>query len=243
MPRLGKMNLKTGSFTLSEKDISGGIYWPVLLKNKTDNLEIAYIGTFYRQNMLLTIKEKDFLDFSSIKQTKEESVNVADFKASLKQDSGSERRNDSSSPFVFCGLEQKSSSYNPYRLSNFLFLPVGIYKSENLPHLSDKKETFGSSFFLAGVTLVRSDPWLSSIKDIDLFTAGWDFFTNSIGVEYKTSPHFGTDIFSSSFDFKTEFDLNGYGWKISSADATLQSVFNVGRMSSVFFTHCGAQVG
>ena len=245
MPRLGKMNLKTGSFTLSEKDISGGIYWPVLLKNKTDNLEIAYIGTFYRQNMLLTIKEKDFLDFSSIKQTKAESGKVADFKVPLKkQNSGSERRNDSSSPFVFCGLEQKSSSYNPYRLSNFLFLPVGIYKRENLPHLSDKKETFGSSFFLAGVTLLRSDPWLSSIKDIDLFTAGWDFFTNSIGVEYKTSPHFGTDIFSSSFDFKTEFDLNGYGWKISSTDATLQSVFNVGRKSSVFFTNkSSAKIG
>ena len=54
MPRAGIMEIESGLISLSSQDLSGGVYEPVFWNDK-----IVYLGKFYRQNRLLSMKKNE----------------------------------------------------------------------------------------------------------------------------------------------------------------------------------------
>ena len=213
MPRPGLLNVESGELRLFNQDISGGVFEPVL--NEDD---IVYIGKFYRQNRLLSIKNintQEWLSSSLNQNTIQDSVDVENlpFKEG--------RQFNTTLP---------SKSYNPFPyLTQGIFIPVSTYQTEYFGINADYVSNAGTSYL--GFTWLTANPWTEGSSDLYLFTSGWNALSNAVGLELQIKKGTATSLFSSQLDIKSEFDSKG--WKVSGGNLSLSSNVYAGRISSI----------
>lgn len=215
MPRLGKLDPKSGDFTFSKTDLSGGIFNPVVVNNNGKEKYI-YIGTFFNENRILSFDS----DSKILADTKIVNNGVK---------SGS--RISKKEQTVFTDISSVSEHYN--RMKNIhhgVIIPASLYSANMIG------ENYGSSsnsqFLPVGISYVTSNPWNggNTFDDLLLLTAGWGPLTNSFGVEARLNLGTGTSALITSVDLKSEFDRNG--WKQSGGEFKLTSGFNFGKTST-----------
>lgn len=208
MPRLGLVNKEDGSFELEENDISGGVYYPVMLSNAKN--DFAYIGEFYRQNCILTKSDENLTEkISLVTPPQSEALATADF-APINFYSGAEK---STIP---------SKKYNPLPF----YLQGYWYPYSALTNHSYTPEYTTSYQLPFGFTWVSSNPWGSNTVEID---AGYSLQTNSVMLQLNYNSGTDTKLLSYSAAGSSEFDR--HGWKKATGDLHLYSELPLGPMS------------
>lgn len=204
MPRLGMLNLDTKEFSLSQKDLSGGVYSPVKWGQ-----EIVYIGRFLNQNRILKMDSQDDFEISgaivSNQLTKEENQEQFTQEYEIPE----------------------SEKLNCFKyLTRGLWLPVSIYETEYFgPNYGAVKQ----NDVALGVSYMTGMPWSTGTSDSLIFTGGWNFIKETAGLELIANSGTSTSLLANTATIKTEFDSKG--WKFSSASLSTSSSFHFGKTS------------
>lgn len=221
MARLGMLNLKNGVFSLSNKDISGGIFNPVSV-NIGDGQRLVYIGCYFNENRILT--------FESSSEIIKDCENITSL-----ENIATELENPTALEITQFKNTDISSIEKPYKtfenLHKGIILPFSIYSSEMIGENFGKQSP--SQMLPIGITYASANPWNNGGVNDDLLiiTGGWSFLTNSFGFETLINQGTSTSLLLTSLSLKTEFD--GLGWKQSSGELTLGSGFHFGTLSSL----------
>ncbi|MBQ9630854.1 MAG: hypothetical protein IJR49_04635, partial [Treponema sp.] len=247
LPRFGKMTVSQQilegeqivKFSLQEKDISGGVFNPVVLATN----EIAYAGEFFEDTRLF-LTDNNFLtnkvvtlskkvsdntqenDWSQTEFSLNRKENDSDKSESDNKNSEDDNKNFESENFAFL---QNSKKYNPLKFySKGIFLPVSIARTHN-PHTQEERT------LPFGFTYASSNPWSSKLF---LISAGYSIFSNSAALEFN----FGLDavpngtetqVFNYNISNQVEFDRQGF--KQTSHEFQFSSVIPVGNISHIIF--------
>lgn len=232
LPRLGVLELaegllSSGDVKLQTADISGGVHFPVCLDSSRDELELAFIGTFYLENRLLT---------STLSRLALEPP------VPVQEQNGLERRHQLLEPAPSLTSSQQetplpateqaweemaplpSSSYNPFRYyGRGVFLPLALNLAT--PHYGSTRDPMALPL---GVTWMTSNPWLMGVM-----TASLGYGVDSRSVAYNLSYQNGTDtsLFQYRLEHGSEFDVTGAGWLHSTVTAEGTTSLPVGRIS------------
>lgn len=193
MPRLGSLNLEDGAFSLQEEDVSGGVYYPVAIPESD---EVAYVGTFYRENRLFTT---DASEHSAI-YVDEEADGGDEVADSADESDGG----DEASIEIASSVPLQYEEYNQFKYyTKGYWFPVSQMKTTS--YTPDYVTQYGMDM---GATYYTSNPW-----DADAITlsAGWSntAATGILGIGYGSSDGPGTLAYS--VEGTTEF--NPKGWK------------------------------
>ncbi len=188
MPKLGKLLLNKNQFHLWNKNLSGGIFYPV-----KDAGKIIYIGNFYHQNRIFTKNEKE--------------IHYDIFPAINKLDENFEKK-----------LEAQDDDFKlpseTYKFSKYLFkgtfLPFSIMESNSY----DYEHLSGDYSLPLGFTFLSKNPWDSSTI---LFSLGYGLQTNSFGARLYYLSGTSTSLLNYGFDTSFEFDKLGFKQTNSSA--------------------------
>ena len=205
LPRFGILDLTNETFSLSDKNISGGIYTPVEY-----NGQIYYTGKFYKESRLLELKEpfQNMTVFDNYENYETEENQAGDnINASVVAMLGTPISYDTS---IVTQIPSQPFSPFPY-LCKGLFFPIGGINT-NTPAL--------------GFTYLTSLPWYSSIT---LISAGYDIKTNTAVFELDYQSGTDTNLFNYAFGTITEVD--NLGLKKVSATANVSSGIDFGKMS------------
>ena len=234
MPRLGVFNISHQTFALSSQksEISGGIFEPVVFGN-----DLAFIGQFYRFSRILKIPDFEnntaFFDFSSYKTSSYNPHNKYN-QYNKDNDADDELLDEKmlENQIASDNLENfNPKKYNPLKyVFGGLFLPFSQYTTEYFGY--NAYETVLSDYLL-GVTFLTSAPWTGGSDSLYYATVGYDFLTNSFGVELNGQNATFSNLFSIKYDVKSEF--NNKGWKNSGASITANLNFETGNTSTISF--------
>ena len=212
MPRAGIMEIESGLISLSSQDLSGGVYEPVFWNDK-----IVYLGKFYRQNRLLSMKKNEG------GQTEKITAELFD----------SEKKSAEELQPLLERTSLVSESFNPLPyLFKGLFLPFSIYNmtfSDITPKVNSLS-TFMDNYFL-GATYITSSPWSDGSTDLITLTGGFNVVKKTFGTHLSLQNGTSTSLLRSKTDFKAEFDESG--WKQGEVTLLLQSVIRTGNISSI----------
>lgn len=217
LPRLGIMNAESGALRLSDEDISGGVFEPVLYKG-----EVVYIGEFYRQNRILCM---------DVARGEAESAGVAVSELSAWNEIETAAGEDETTATISLdALAASSKKYNalPY-LTRGIFLPVSSYQTEYFGINADYASPVSTSFL--GITYITANPWTEGSSDLYTLTAGYNAASNAVGADLQIAKGTSTSLFSSLTDLKSEFDSKG--WKQSGGTLTLSTNLCFGRFSTI----------
>lgn len=205
-PRFGKLDLTDGKFTLSQQDISGGVYYPVY-----QNQTLVYIGQFYRQNKIFTagprftqrIQEYPSQETELLKETAEP-------------------------------LPQQTVELAPYKdFSDFdyafkgLIIPVSFMSTSGVMTSAE----LSSIWLPLGLTYITSMPWDSGELTI---TGGYGIKsqTGGFGIVYKG----GTDTSLFNYQLESTLLLDKEGFVKSQVIATVASSLSFGKRSAFGLT-------
>ena len=209
LPRLGKYDIKSGRLSLSEKDISGGVYEPLFWNNR-----LVYIGEFYRQNRILILK-----DFSAISDTTE----GPDLPALAAEESRQPETQSNQ-------LNINSKAYNPFAyLFRGMLIPVGNYSPDFIgPDASESADIFA---YRLGGTYITATPWTSGSTELYMLTAAYDIKAKTTGAALTINKGTDTSLFQTQTEIKSEF--NSEGWKQGGGSFTASSSLGVGNNSKI----------
>jgi len=191
MPRAGYLDLEKGEFVLSQDDISGGMYYPVVCED-----QLFYVGEFYEFNRLFR-KDNYFentISYGALIESTAEDINFAG--------EGLQVVN-----LPNLSEEENVYKYNPFRyMKRGLWLPFGIGSSESY----DSKHR--SSYFMpVGFTYYTKNPWDNMIFAL---SGCYGFSTDSYGIDVLIgSQNMGvgsTNAFQWNIENFLEFDSNGF---------------------------------
>lgn len=211
LPRAGIMELDSGLISLSPQDLSGGVFEPVFWNDK-----IVYVGEFYRQNRLLSMKD---IELDSVPAFVTE-VSASDFE----ELSYGERT----------ALESKRLIHIPYYFKG-IFLPFSIYNADlsniiyKLRSATDYK-VFLDNYFL-GATYITASPWSDGTTNLITVTGGYNTVSKTFGAAVSVKNSMATSLLQSQTDLKAEF--NDKGWKQGEVSLLLQSTFRTGNISTI----------
>lgn len=181
MPKLGKLSLNKNEYFLWNKNLSGGIFYPV-----KDSGKIIYIGKFYNQNRIFSKNESEiYYDI---------------LPAQNKLDDSFEKK-----------LEPKDDNFKlpseTYKFSRYLlkgtFLPLSVMESNSY----DYEHLNGNYSMPLGFTFLSRNPWDSSTI---LFSLGYGVQTNSFGARLYYMSGTSTSLLNYGFDTSFEFDKLGF---------------------------------
>lgn len=209
MPRLGSLQLSSGLFSLDSRDISGGIFEPVFWNN-----QVVYIGDFYRQSRLLCLEPETGPDVAARVDVNAESDRNAD-------DPGYGPA--PSAPEAIITIPSKP--YNPFPyLTRGILIPASNYSSD---YFAINADYIPPSYSLPlGLTYITANPWTEGSSDLYTFTAGWNLYTDSLGLALTINKGTATSLLQSSTVIKSEFDKRG--WKQSGVNFTVTSFVEAG---------------
>ena len=233
LPRLGFLDLQTDSFSLSQENISGGVYSPVIMENiwykgqSSEQGQVLYIGQFFNQNRILRLNEneQEYLVISddSLSPLENAETGVGESEASIV-----------SGAVVL--MPQEELPYKPYSYSNYIFdgflFPYPFVSSRNFINHGD----MGSYDMSYGFTYFTSTPWTSGITKL---AGGYGPSTKSgaFSLEYQG----GTDTSVIGYDIASSVEFDKHGFKQTYAMATVSSSFNFGKRSA-FLVSAAADV-
>lgn len=203
MPRFGNLSPETNELLLSNEDISGGIFYPLVF-NYADTQRVAFMANFYEESAIFETDNKSEIFTNCEKITLDIINKEYQFNNHLENHADSKG-------FL---LEEDYKWYK--NLYGGLFIPFSFYENDVLLPF--------------GATFATSNPWSNGADDLLILTAGWGYATNSVGIEAIINKGTATSLFSYSLDLKTEFDKKG--WKESSGLGTFSSGFNFGKKST-----------
>lgn len=180
MPQLGKLNLNSKNFNLWEKNLSGGVFSPILYKSA-----IVYAGNFYQQNRLFTKTE------SEITYTIKAATVIT-----LNSESGTDEYYNS----------KDSIPYTPFHKSKYFF-KGGFIPVSTMQSVSYDPDHLGSYYLPLGITFLTNNVWDGSQTS---FTAGYGPQTNSFGTKIDYSSGTSTSLFTYSLSAALEVDGKGF---------------------------------
>ena len=210
LPRLGYLDLSDGTYSLSEENISGGVYTPVEYQG-----HLYYTAKFYKETRLFELLSPA----GKLTQYKEavatqglESESVVPELVSVVPELVS----------VVPELSRRELPYKPFSPFSYAFegllLPIGgITSTSSTPTL--------------GFTYLTTLPWYSSITAI---SGGYDI-SSKAGL-FDFSYQSGTDTGLFQYIVNSSFAVDGEGFKYFSANGTANSVFDFGTVSAVSLT-------
>ena len=218
LPRAGCLNSQTGVLRLSNEDISGGVWEPVLC-----NDEIVYVGSFYRQNRLLCMNNVTVAAGrveNSVNEKLPETI----------AENGVENASVTDGEHSLSALIAASSNYKalPYFLRG-IFIPVGRYKTDSFGINAYYTDGLSSSCY--GFTYMSANPWTEGSSDLYTLTCGWNALSKGLGLGLQVSKGTASSLFQSTTEIKSEFDPKG--WKQSSGTLSLATNLNFGRFSTI----------
>lgn len=219
MPRFGELFTDSGgsaSMKLQSDDVSGGVYWPVMLMNG----RIAYSGGFYRDRRLITFDPGKINADTRIVygDEKADAPAVAPFSEDTVETGGI-----SNTVPAFPQL-QNAKKYNPFEYyRKGLLLPF----SDNATY-AYKDGGFTTVALPCGVTYASSNPWSSGITEL---SAGYNPLTDSGAVKTYFTSGTATSLFTYSLYSQIEFDRYGYKQTMNILD--FSSELPVGTVSRI----------
>lgn len=229
MPRLGKLEILTKQFFLSDEngDLSGGIFNPIFIDN-----QIIYLGQFYRFSRILQIPDVSaFFDYNS-SIIKCESFAYHKFDSSYSDQIDNVTSLNSSEILFednYSDFIPKSQKFNSWKyLFDGIFLPFSVFTPESFGTAIINP----SAYNYAGVSFITSQPW-SDGSNFYTSTFGWNLFNNSFGISIYASDSILSNLISTNYELKTEF--NSEGWKYCTGMINNQLTFQVGNVSSLYF--------
>ena len=235
LPRLGKLNLTTGEIFLQQKDISGGITYPVAIPSQAIKTEEAVVtaekaeaGNFAGQT------KKDIASDSIIWAGKF-------FKQSRLLCGVMETTNATAAVNITpvepsATVTTNAATVNTSDFSPEPFKGIHNYGQIIIPYSSLTSTTYGDtivSYSLpVGFTLMSGLPW----EDADFtLAAGYGWKTNSVGLDFQISGGSQTSVFQYSTELSSEFDANG--WKQSAGYLGVSTTFGLGRNAFMGFSN------
>lgn len=203
MIRFGKVDLANDTISLSNQNISGGIFYPVGLNQN----EIAYVANFAKEYRLLKkqIQPETMQEFS----VETIAMNNDDF-------SNEERK----LPLELPG--ERKYKQNEH-LNRGVLLPLGTVVSNSFGENGSSQITLP-----IGLTYITSNPWGGTVY---YGSVGYGVGTNSAGINLGVQGGADNTFFRYSIDTVNEFDKNG--WKNSSLSLGLSSEFSVLKKSAI----------
>lgn len=207
MPRLGSFNLDEQTYALSDTDISGGVYYPVSVNNS-----IVYIGNFYHENRILTIKD-DTVPVAAVGPVAADSDEVA---------AEGPVAPVSSAP-ALPPLPTAELPYEEYK--GYKFFTQGFWlPGSTLSTSTIMPEYITSTPMDLGFTYMTGTPFQSNLLTV---SGGYAFSTNSymLGAEYTG----GTDTSLFKYDVYDAVEFNDHGWKKLFATGDVSSNLQVGK--------------
>ena len=222
LPRLGKVELdeEGAELYLSDSDISGGVFAPVLWKDR-----IVYTGEFLRQNRLLIMEDSCEWD-SSLSEASRAGLSAADELSPAGSASLSNPAGEGDLP----SLSIPSKAYNPFPyIFRGLLIPIGTYESDYFGENTKSDSLFDN--FYPGLTYLTANPWTDGGSELYSLTGGWNPVSQTFGTALSITEGTATSLFSSQTQLKSEFDKRG--WKQGGAILTLSSSISTGRISSI----------
>lgn len=216
LPRYGFLDLKDNCFALSDQNISGGIYYPLLQSSS----KLFYIGQFYRQNRILILKEGEekFKYYEARPFVNAEAAETAEA-------AGAEKAG-----------ELPYKPFNPFAYAfKGLLLPVSSAVSSNFMNFG----SVSSYSCLLGFTYATSLPWTTGIFTT---SAGYGFDTGSGVFSFDYQGGTGTSLFT--YDLASSLELDKHGFKQASGNISLSSGFDFGtRYAMLFSANAGLNYG
>lgn len=210
LPRLGVLSLETGTVWLSEQNISGGVYYPVL-----QNGQIFYIGQFFRQNRLLSLAGEGEGTTASVE------------KLELLKPAPAQNIITTLPPDILSAPTFPAQPFSRWQYAfKGLLLPIASLKSREFITLGG-----GRSFDIdKGVTYITALPWDSGIFQL---TGGYGSLTQSggFGITYQN----GTDTSLFNYQLDASLELDGSGFKQTHGEAIAASTIDFGKRSAVGF--------
>ena len=219
LPRAGFMNADTGALRLSNEDISGGVWEPVLW-----NDEIVYIGQFYRQNRLLRMNDVavesggvensgNARGVSGVSGVSAADVNVAEY--------------DEKS---IAALNASARPYDPFQyFARGIYIPVSSYKSDNYVEAAD--DIIENYATLLGFTYITANPWADNNSDLYTITGSWNPLLKWVGLDLQIKKGTSSSLFSTLTEVKAESGPNGWWYMGGNFSAVLN--FSFGRFSTI----------
>lgn len=208
LPRYGQLNPATAEYLLDTRDISGGVYYPVV--NPENQKQIVYVAKLFMQNKLYWT---DSIQNNQLKKEKARTVNAV--ATQVKESSplfNQEQLLDSKDYF---------GSFKYY--TKGLLLPYSNLESISYTEVENQS-------LLLGLQYTTSNPWDSNSIILE---AGYGLTSHSgaIGLTYTN----GTDseLFKYSVSGMAEFDASGF--KQTHGVFLAQSVIPFARVSNLLF--------
>lgn len=204
LPRLGLLDLQTCLFTLSQENISGGLYSPLVLENGS----CLYVGHFFRQNRLLLLN-----------QNQEKTAQVAGQKLVIRRGANPVTEN----------IREKIATlpYKPFSPLTYAFdgilLPFALTQTRNFTASVD----YGDYSLPFGLTYITSLPWYSGLF---ILSGGYGNQTNSGAFSLEYQGGSGSELFT--YDLKAGMELDQTGFKQAFFGAGAASRFDFGRRSA-----------
>lgn len=217
MPRLGMLNFENDTFLLSERDISGGVYYPVELG---ESGKIAFTGNFFRENRLFLIEKASF----------ESNADVVEAFVAVGNNGSIEKTADRNSDSA---LAESVSSFTSQPYNVLTDLTKGVWLPVSLASSSSYVPGQAASYLLPyGITHITGTPWFNN-SGLLIASLGYGYETNSVGVDVSYKGGTDTSIFQYTADVQAEVDLGGFKRVYGSLDLT--STIPFGNSSRVSF--------
>ena len=217
LPRPGMLDLVTEQLTLSDSDISGGVFEPVFWNEK-----LVYIGEFYRQNRILCLNDAGLPAGEAI-----ELENLA-------ENTESDEMSDGEDDLLATQSEEAekislpSKAYNPFSyLYRGMVIPMGRYSPDYIGPNASAEQTA----YLIGLTYITGKPWTSGSADLYQLTAGYSLDTDAVGVAFAATKGLDTGLLQTQTEIKSEFDANG--WKQGGGSFVISSSLGIGTNSKI----------
>ncbi len=207
LPRYGFLDLDQQQFCLSQENISGGVYNPVLREGK-----LFYIGQFYKQNRLF------FMDYNA--EVGKELLPAVGLNEELEL---AEREEG----FNLQGDSAVELPYKPFSPLQYAFEGLLLPFSTMQPRLFASTDSIGSGSIGLGLTFITSLPWNSGIF---ILSGGYDIPSHTGGFSFDYSGGTETPLFNYALEGSVALDE--FGFKQTHGGIYASSSFDFGTRSA-----------
>lgn len=182
-------------FTLKyqNKDLSGGVYSPVIFEN-----EVIYIGKFYHGNQLFKLNLDDYVFEINQKQYETNKIIKKSYNGRYEIVGKDKIIPDLSF------LEDSQKVCFGDLIKKGTFLPISLASSVGY---DEKNKTLLETPLLCGITYVSAFPWTNPIYGI---SSGYNFYRNSVSTKAEIMSKSESSIFNYTLTGQLEIDKKGF---------------------------------